>query len=382
MAHISRGRIGAFALLMAAALVVTACSSTATPEASTSTSVEAGGVSIGALADGNYGAPPETAPAAAEDKSIWIVSCGQNAIGCSVGAAAAQEAAETLGWDAQVCDGKLNEGGAFASCIRQGVAAGVDAIVTEAIDCAAVQDPLNEAEAAGIVTISFWGFDCDEGANKVGDGLFTASVQPSEEFATNEEYQKAIGAARAEWIVASSGGQAEIIELVFKGTNIGSALSEGFQEGISSCDDCVVHQVDVTHQTFGNARQIIESELLKNPDAQWISIPLDSLVLLGAAQAVTSASNRDDLTLIGGEGLAPNLDLVRENQGQNAAIGQPIGWYGYGAIDTLNRVFNGEEPVAQGMSFQAVDASHNLPASGGYVAPVDYVSAYEAAWGR
>lgn len=372
-------RLRAAALALLTALALTACSPEASPPTEQS---PAGTVQLGALAEGAYGAPPATAPAPAEGKSVWIVSCGQNAIGCSVSAGAAKEAAETLGWKAEVCDGKLNEGGAFAGCIRQGVAAGVDAIITAAIDCMAVQDPLREADAAGITTINFWGFDCNEGANKVGDAMFTASVQPSAEYPTSEEYQQAIGAARAEWIIAASGGSAEIIELVFEGTNIGAALSEGFGDAIAECAGCTVHQVAVTHQTFGDAREIIESALLSNPDAQWISIPLDSLVLLGAAQAVASAPNGADLKLIGGEGLAPNLDLIREGQGQSAAIGQPLGWYAYGAIDTLNRVFAGEEGVPQGMSFQAIDSAHNLPAEGGYAPPVDYVAAYRAAWGR
>ncbi|SDZ53858.1 sugar ABC transporter substrate-binding protein [Herbiconiux ginsengi] len=383
MDSISRWRKGASTLvILLAVATLAACSSPTTGSGSTAAPSGAGEVDLGALATGDYGTPPDSAPTPETGKSVWIVSCGQSAIGCSVGAAAAQEAAESLGWDAQVCDGKLNDGGAFAACVRQGIAAGVDGIVTEAIDCNAIKEPLQEAKTAGIATVNFWGFDCDEGATADGAALFTASVQPSEEYPTNEAYQTAIGKARADWIIARSGGEAEVIELDFKGTNIGAALSEGFAEGMSACPDCTVHTVDVTHQTFATTRQIIESALLKYPEAEWISIPLDSLVLSGSAQAVTSSPNRENLALIGGEGLAPNLDLVRDDQGQSAAIGQPIGWYGYGAIDTMNRVFAGEVPVAQGMSFQAVDSENNLPAEGGYVPPVDYVAAYQAAWGK
>ncbi|MBO1901762.1 substrate-binding domain-containing protein [Leucobacter weissii] len=380
-----RRRNGALALLAVAALLTSACagggSASTTDGGDEAPTASASPVSLEELAAGDYGAPPTSAPPIAEDKSIWIVSCGQNAIGCAIGAESAKEAAESLGWTAQVCDGQLNAGGAFADCVRQGIAAGVDGIVTEAIDCSVIQDPLREAEAADIVTVNFWGFDCDQGVNPAGDPLFSASVQPSEEYASNEDYQFAVGQARAEWIIAASGGEAEIIELEFKGTNIGGVLSAGFHDAIESCGSCTVHTVDVTHQTFGDARQIVESALLQHPAAEWVAIPLESLVLLGAAQAVASSPRSSDISLIGGEGFPPNLDLIREDQGQSASVGQPIGWYGYGAIDTINRVFNGESAVPQGMSFQIVDAEHNLPDEGGYVPPVDYESAYREAWG-
>jgi ribose transport system substrate-binding protein len=56
-------------------------------------------------------------------------------------------------------------------------------------------------------------------------------------------------------------------------------------------------------------------------------------------------------------------------------------WNGYGIADTVNRALAGEEQVAQGIGWQTIDADHNLPASGGYVAPVDYKSAYRTLWG-
>ncbi|MFC4049943.1 sugar ABC transporter substrate-binding protein [Actinomadura syzygii] len=328
-----------------------------------------------------YGRPPAKAPAVASDKKIWIVSCGQSAIGCQTGAEAAKKAAETVGWTAQICDGKLNAGGAFAGCVRQGVAAKVDAIVTEAIDCAAVKEPLGEAKTAKITTINFWGFDCDTGESATGEKLFTESVVPSAKYRTNEAYQQAIGVARAEWVKARSGGTANVIELHFTGTNIGAALHEGFKRGMKECASCEVETVEVTHQSFGSTRQIIESALLKNPRANWVAVPLDSLVLAGAGQAVAGSPRRADVKLIGGEGLPPNLGLIRQNQGQSAAIGQPIDWYGWASIDTLIRAFAGEPPAPSGMGFQIIDSEVNLPGSGPYRAPVDFMSAYRRAWG-
>ncbi|GAA3076909.1 sugar ABC transporter substrate-binding protein [Streptosporangium carneum] len=382
------------ALLCAGMLALGACSSGTTSSGVTSSGVAS---STDATGEGNkdldklidelikgssYGVPPTAAPSVPPGKKVWIVSCGQSAIGCQTGAEAVKEAAETVGWEAQICDGRLNAGGAFAQCVRQGVAARQDAIITEAVDCSDIRQPLREAKAAGVLTVDFWGFDCDTGVGASGERLFTASVIPADEYPTNEEYQKAIGQARAQWIMARSRGRASIIELVFKGTNIGSALHEGFATGIASCSGCKVHPVDVTLSTFGDVRQLVESALLRHPDATWVSIPLDSLVLAGAAQAVAGSPRRAELQLIGGEGLPPNLNLIRGGQGQNAAVGQPIDWYGWAAVDTLIRVFAGQNPIPAGLGFQTVDSRANLPRSGPYVAPMDFRAAYRKAWGR
>ncbi|MFF0573045.1 sugar ABC transporter substrate-binding protein [Streptosporangium saharense] len=369
------------ALLCAGMLALTACSSTTTTPPDTTNTAKAAEVTtskaLDELVKGTYGTPPTSAPPPPPGKKVWIVSCGQSAIGCQTGAEAAKEAAQAAGWQAQICDGKLNAGGAFAQCVRQGVAAKQDAIITEAIDCADIQQPLREAKAAGVLTVDFWGFDCD-----AGEKLFTASAVPAEKYPTNALYQEAIGRARAEWITARSGGQAKVVELVFQGTNIGAALHRGFVEGMAPCAGCTVHPVDVTLNTFGDVRQIIESALLRHPDATWVSVPLDSLVLAGAAQAVAGSPRRAEIKLIGGEGLPPNLNLIREEQGQSAAVGQPIDWYGWAAVDTLVRAFAGQEPVSAGLGFQIVDSTANLPKSGAYPAPVDFRAAYRKAWGR
>ncbi|WP_084265720.1 sugar ABC transporter substrate-binding protein [Actinomadura macra] len=372
-------RIQAMAAIGVLMLALGACGSSGT--SSSGSTADTTSTALKALTGTEtYGQPPTKAPAVAAGKKVWIVSCGQSAIGCQTGAEGAKQAAEALGWTAQICDGKLNAGGAFAGCVRQGTAAKVDAIITEAIDCVAVKEPLSEAKAAKITTINFWGFDCDTGQSATGERMFTASVVPSKSHATNEAYQEAIGEARAEWIKARSGGKATVIELDFVGTNIGAALHKGFQRGMKGCADCTVKTVEVTHQTFGNARQIIESALLKNPQANWVAVPLDSLVLAGAGQAVAGSPRRADLKLIGGEGLPPNLNLIRQNQGQSAAVGQPIDWYGWASIDTLVRAFAKEAPAPAGMGFQIID-DKNLPGAGAYQAPVDFRSAYRRAWG-
>jgi ribose transport system substrate-binding protein len=63
----------------------------------------------------------------------------------------------------------------------------------------------------------------------------------------------------------------------------------------------------------------------------------------------------------GGEGLSPNIGLVRENKGQDSIIGSPANWLGWAAIDGVNRLLNGQPQVDQGIGLQTLDGDGPLP---------------------
>ena len=58
---------------------------------------------------GTYGEPPSTSPPGVKGKSVWWISCSQAVVSCSAPAAAAKEAAQTLGIDFHIADGKFNQ---------------------------------------------------------------------------------------------------------------------------------------------------------------------------------------------------------------------------------------------------------------------------------
>ena len=87
------------------------------------------------------------------------------------------------------------------------------------------------------------------------------------------------------------------------------------------------------------------------------------------------------LYVMGGEGFPDELDLLRNHQGVNAVMISPSDWTGWSAVDSMNSLFRGEKPAFSGLGWQLVDATHNLPASGPWVPPVDFKAVYEKAWG-
>lgn len=365
------------ATLATAALLLAGCSSG--QPAAVNAESQAPPSSVEELYAGTYGEPPESAPEAAVDQDIWIVTCGQIAAGCAIPGQSAIEAAESLGWTGQICDGELNPA-SWSQCVRQGVAAKADAIITVGIDCPPIQQALQEAGDADVPVIGVFGTDCDD-PSFGGEALFASVVVPSADVPDYPAFNRTLGQARAAWIIADSGGEADILELKFEGNSTGDSNHAGFADEIKTCAGCKVTPIPVTNDSMGNLRQTVESALLKNPSADYFVIPLDALTLLGASQAIATSGRAAELTVVGAEGTAPVMDLLRADQGVDVVFGIAGDWWGYAGIDTVLRTLAGEDAVPQGLAYQAVDKSNNLPAEGGYVPPVDFEAAYLKAWG-
>src|SRR4051794_17892697 len=81
------------------------------------------------------GTPPATGPKAQKGKVVWEISCAEGAEGCALFSSTLKDAAQRLGWKLTVFDGKFNADNAYATGIRQAVAANADAIILNGVDC-------------------------------------------------------------------------------------------------------------------------------------------------------------------------------------------------------------------------------------------------------
>lgn len=334
--------------------------------------------------DGTYQDPPADSPPAAQNKNVWVLSCGEAAIGCAALAGGVMEGGEALGWDVTLFDGKFGADGAYTNGIRQAVAAGADAIVIGAVDCALISQPLAEARAAGVLIVGSLAYDCDDPRAGGGEALFDANFIADSEHKSRTEANRFSGEARAVWLL-NKRGSSGLTVLSFRHTDslLGTDYADGFDSKIESeCADCTIIPVEFTFADLGTIGTKASDALTKNPEANALIVPYDSLLLLGVAQAVVRSGRSDEIDVIGNEGYAPNLELIRTDGGQDMALGSSANWAGWGTADTLNRLFAGEPAVSQGLGFKFIDADH-IPADDGvaFIPPIDYKSAYRAAWG-
>lgn len=329
--------------------------------------------------------PPTTGPAAVKGKSVAVLVAGLSTPTGAEGAAAAKEAGKHLGWNVKVFDGKFTPS-VDQESIRQAIASKVDGIVLYGVDCLAVKTALQQAKDAKIPVVGSGSQDCSE-APGGGPSLLSASVQyppPPGSKTPLDGYTVwgADGAAKADWLIAKTGGKAKVLVFDLPDFAATAKMTEAFKARLKQCSGCeVVETVRIGLNDLGpNLQGIAEQALLKNPDANAVDGAYGDPMILGIAKAIQASGRSDKLEVVAGTGSAPELNLVRENKGEDAGFVQMPSWDLYGAMDQLNRLFAGAQLAVSGYAMTMYDKDHNVPASGPYVPKADYKATFEKIW--
>lgn len=344
----------------------------------------AGTPTLDALFKGDEQPPPSSSPPAAQDKDIYWISCGQQAEACAQYAAAGQEAAEAIGWRFHLLDGNLNQANGYATAVRTALAAQPDAIVQDAFSCTTDQPELQRAKDQGVAVIGVETTDCSDAG--VGPELFTVPMIYSEAYPNNKAWWTGWGQRSAEFLAADSGGQAKIITSFGQGDPQFDFLKAGFEQALVECPGCeVVADVPWTVSDLapdGPWVTALRNALLQHPDATYVWWPFDTnAVLSGGAKTVVQSGST--AKVVSGIGSAPALDLIRAGQMYAEGVARSDDWVSWAAIDQLNRHFNGQPSVPQGLGFVAITKDHNMPAQPGtsYQTTIDFKDEYKKAWG-
>jgi ribose transport system substrate-binding protein len=384
-------RIGA--VLMLSGLLLAACSSSTPKGASTRGKSPTTGSAAAALkaatAATNAGykgtstnVDPTPRPAA-KNKSIVIISAGQAADSNSVPSDGALQAAEAIGWKATIYDAMLNPSN-YAGLVRQAIAAHVNGIILDAIDCDKVQGPLEQARAAGIAVTAMYAFDCnDPNAGNEKKGLFNGITNYGAKNSDLDTFTESYGADQADYVIAKSDNKAKIIVVQDPEFTVLYYTAKGFDDTIAASHGSqVIATLDITQEDLVDNQIVpkIQAELERFPQATWIKSPYTYATTLGIVPAL--GANPNHVSVMGGEGFHDELDDIRDGKivATNAISSN---WTGWAAVDTLNSIFNHTKPVDSGIGWTLVDESHNLPSSptADYEPPINYQAEYKKAWG-
>jgi len=332
-------------------------------------------------------APPTSSPAPKKGVTAWIISCGQSAPGCSDVVAGAVAAGQVLGWKTKVYDGQFGAGGAYDTGIRQAIAAHASVIIPIGIDCNVAKTAYQAAKAANIPIVSINSYDCNDPALKDGPPLFSGQLEYNKGHQTTSEEMNYLGQLQADWLVVHSNGKAKIIEFTLSAVTGLAKEQQGFNAEIAKCSGCtVLTKVAVAppDESNGVAGQTFSSLLTKYPQATAVWTPDDSLIdAAQIPQAIASAGRLQSLLVLGVQGFAQNLALIRDNKGQSVAVAYDPARLGWGGMDEANRILNGMPSVPEGNGLQVIDATHNMPPAGqNWKDPINYEAAYKKAWGQ
>lgn len=361
--------------------VSAAASAAPSAEASAASAVPASvQANINASIPGTYSLPEPSGPIAPGKKVTGIVFGNQSQAG-PIFTESFKAAGAAAGWTVNVVDGEFSTD-LYLSAVRQAIAEKVDGIVLFVIDCAAVKAGVEEAQAAGIPVIYAEGYDCDsDGQGKATGyplGLYNSLTEQGVDYVT---FLEATGQLQADAMISALDAKVDALAVNYPETYATVSITEGFMNEMKVCPTCTATVFDAVYADWGNALQTkISTELLKNPSINAIMGNYDDPVLNGIA-AAAAASDRD-IYVTGEAGYPGMIDLIRQGKA-DMTIGYDGAMESWAAIERLNRIFNGDtEPFNIGVGLQLIDAEHNMPPEGEmYVAPVDYIAAYTAAWG-
>lgn len=392
----SRELLSIGVLLSGMTLVASACGGSSGSTSSTSATSSADNATSANLATfqaqlqkfykGTFTAPPTSAPTPPKNVSLWIISCGQASQGCSAPVAAAKTAAQLLGWKVNVFDGNFGIGDAYDAGLRQAIAAHATAIITVGVDCDQAKSGYQAAKAASIPVIGDNSFDCNDPLLHDGPALFAATVKYTPQYPTADATLAEVGAAKADWIIMHTDGKAQVINLDFSALTGGVATNNGFVAEMAKCSTCkILKTIDFSpaDTSDGELKTEFASALAQYPQANAADVLSDGIIIQdGLAQALQSTGRTKTFALVGEEGYAPNAQMIRNQDGEDAGATYDSNWLSWGAVDTVIRILDHQPAVDEGPGVQVIDATHNLPAAGqNYSVSVNYQAVYEKDWG-
>lgn len=336
---------------------------------------------------GTDGALPASAPTPPEAADVWLIACSLAAPGCAQPILAMEEAGNALGWNMTVADAKFDFS-YYPTILRQAIAAEPDAIVVQAMDCPDIEQPLREAEAAGIPVYSSTSFDCDD--PKVGGESLFAGSTPYGEEGDMGAFLISLGRLSADQLITATEGAPKVVEVYQEDALYDYYVNTGFEERMDECSSCEYRRAEVVGADYGDGgvQDKTAAVLAGYPEANAVMAPIDALATLGASAAVQADGRALPFVAVGGA--EPMVAEIAAGGPLTLGVGLPLDWLGWATIDGVNRLLNGESDVNQGIGTQLFSADRNLPINPPFYdgnvddngdPKVDYRAHYLKIWG-
>lgn len=307
---------------------------------------------------------PTAAVSPAKGKTVYVVTCAAQGIGCVRAAKGVEEAGAVLGWTVRTIDGR-GDPATWNKAIQTAVAAKADGIVLDAVPPMLVGDALQKAGAANIAVVSVF-----NPAPAKKDSVF-AYVRPNH---TDQ------GRLAADWVAADSGGKAKV---VLVSDPIFPELVErvsGFKESLARCQDCkIVEAVESTIAEMGQRLPgAVAAALSRHPDATYVVAPFDSNGFF-ANEGVRQAGKSGKVKVVSYEGDPQTIAMIKDGK-YAMTIADPAEWMGWQAADELARSFAGQAAQDTPVAYRLI-VTDNAPATPGWMGDVDFRAEYKRLWG-
>lgn len=286
-----------------------------------------------------------------------------------------EEAAEALGWNLTMLDGKGNPD-TQRDAILQAIALGPDGIILGSIDAQLHAEPIRQAVEQGIVVVG-WHSVSEPGP--VEDPPIFADVQAG----TSDDY----GAVLGNFAIAATDGTARAVIITDHAYEIAQVRAEAMQSTIEECKGCEV--VEYLNSPIAEATerfQQVTTALLQRHGTPLVLLAVNDFYHDFAVPALRTANvPNDEVKLIGIDGNDNAFARIRNgNEWEIGTVTEPIVMLGWQTLDELNRAFAGEEwsgfiPNPQIINTENID--RDITDEGYYEPQFDYREEYRKLWG-
>lgn len=335
-------------LLIAASLVIAACggssSSSESTEASGTEASEAGSALVEeakATVAELEKPPPFKAPgppienvSSVKGKRLFWIANGLEVPFNTELLEAVEEAAGEVGLKVEVGDA----GGSAATAAKlmdQAVGQKVDIIIDEAQMVEQMSAPLKAAKEAGIPVIMGYQGDPEP---------VTAAQEEAGMVAGVTECYSCGGRAMANFVVADSGGEANVILFSVPEQATANIEQEGFEEELEKlCSECQVEVVALPITQWENGQSVTSSALKKNPDANYL-VPMYDGVETFMEPGILTSPNAANIKVVSLNASLAQMEKLAAGETVAAEVGFSLKQTGYAFVDQALRVLTETEP--------------------------------------
>ena len=312
---------------------------------------------------------PDAAVKAPKAKKITIVICGSQGITCVRVGNGAKAAAQALGWQATVVDGR-SDPAVWNQAVQSAIANKSNGIVLAAVPGGLVAGAVAKAQKAGIPVAETLGV--------TGDPAGKTDVSRPD-----------VAKANAAFIAKDSGGKANVLlvrDAEFPETETTAKLYPSvlkqFCSGCSVADQVKFSLALASQRLAGNIAQALQS----NSKINYIVLPFDTVAPF-VQQGIRQAGKTGKVKIVGLGADPPSIQAIKSGD-QVMSLGNPAEWMGWTAVDTIVRKLSGKPlPARDGVTQsnyeipQRYVTKSNISGADGWQGGFDYQSKFKQLWG-
>jgi len=315
---------------------------------------------------------PEFDASAAQGGTVWYIPVSAEIPVLAIESKGMEEAAKAAGMSYKTCDGKFTPA-AQSACITQAVNSNAAGVITDSVDPKSVGPALSSAKSAEIPVVGF---------NSIGE--------ESDLYRTVNSGDPQSQIAAMNWIVANSGGEANVLGVYFVGDSQTEAGAEAGIEALEeNCPECSYESATVTSEQINSIPSAVSSSLLKNPDVNY-GIPQFDFFAPLYERGVQQAGKTNDIQTVSTNAALSQMKVVASGGMQKADVGANRNYVGWEAVDALLRMIAGE-PAATDLTYPVrvfdetnigeLELSEEAASDGSWFGPTSYKQEFAKLWG-